>query len=251
MSGAEQRAAAHQYLDAGFMPVGWVPIDGRKAAVSMKGKHYNDLTVTHADIDRWRADWQVGLAMCEPAGTWALDFDCGPERAEEFHEQHVVPRTAVNLTKRGFHYIYRGTGGCPWPRDGVWSKDWLDVQVRSAVFVAVPPSIHPSGVPYRWLDSHPVIEPGSMLLGFRPEREPRHLSGSGGGNGRGGGPEADLEFYEEHGIPVGWQDTELHRLACAHVRSMNEVELCDRLWACALAVGAEPAQPVATAGHRG
>jgi len=62
------------------------------------------------------------------------------------------------------------------------------------------------------------------------------MSGRGGGSGsRDGGPSEDLEFYERHGIPAGWQDSELHRLACAHVRGMSEIELCDRLWACALA----------------
>ena len=61
------------------------------------------------------------------------------------------------------------------------------------------------------------------------------MSGHGGGKSRDGGPSEDLEFYQAHGIPVGWQDSELHRLACAHVRSMNHLELCDRLWACAVA----------------
>jgi len=228
-----QREAAHQYLERGFMPVGWVPIDGRKAAVSMKGRHYDDLEVTHAEIDNWKAHWQVGLAMCQRSGFWALDLDCGPERAEEFHERHVVTRSAINLTARGFHLVYRGAGGCPWPRDGVWSADWLDVQVRSNGFIGVWPSIHPSGVPYRWLDSHLPVEPGSMLLGYRPERAPRHLGR--GSERNGDGPNGDLAFYEEHGIPVGWQDTEIYRLACAHVRTMNEVELCDRLWSVACA----------------
>ena len=224
------RTAAHQYLDAGYMPVGWVIIDGRKAAVSMKGKRYADYSITHAEIDKWSWRWQTGLAMCEPSGNWARDFDCGPERAAEFCEQNFVSRTAVNLTGRGFHEVYRGTGGCPWPRDGVWSADWMDVQVRSNGFIAVWPSIHPNGKQYRWLDSHPVAEPGSMLLGFRPERQPRHLSGRGGPS-RDGGPDGDLAWYAQHGIPVGWQDTELHRLACKHTRSMDRRELFGLLWA--------------------
>ena len=143
----DHRAAAHAYLERGFTPVGWVIIGDRKAAVSMKGQHYDDLEVTHASIDRWKAHWQTGLAMCQRSGFWALDFDCGPDRAEEFHEDKVVRRSAINLTHRGFHVVYRGPGfGCEWPRDGVWSKDWLDVQVRSNGFIAVWPSVHPSGV---------------------------------------------------------------------------------------------------------
>lgn len=231
----DHRAAAHAYLERGFMPVGWVVIDDRKAAISMKGKRYADLTVTHAEIDRWPRHWQVGLAMCQRSGFWALDFDCGPDRATEFYTRHVVTRTAVNTTKRGCHGVYRGTGGNPWPRDGAWSADWLDVQVRSNGFIGVWPSVHPSGVPYRWADDRLPVEPGTLLLASRPEREPRHLSGRGSGKGRDGGPSEDLEFYQARGIPVGWQDSELHRLACAHVRTMNHLELCDRLWACTVA----------------
>ncbi len=226
----DQRTAAHQYLERGFMPVGWVVINGTKAAVSMKGKRYADYSVSHAEIDRWRAGWQTGLAMCQRSGLWALDFDCGPERAEEFCAGNVVTRTATNLTSRGFHAVYRGTGGCEWPRDGVWSAGWLDVQVRSNGFIAVWPSVHPSGWQYRWLDEHLPVEPGTLLLAGRPEREPRHAGR--GGSSRDGGPDADLAWYAEHGIPVGWQDSELHRLACRHVRSMSAADLCGWLWAC-------------------
>ena len=91
----DHRAAAHAYLERGFTPVGWVIIGDRKAAVSMKGQHYDDLEVTHASIDRWKAHWQTGLAMCQRSGFWALDFDCGPDRAEEFHEDKVVRRSAI------------------------------------------------------------------------------------------------------------------------------------------------------------
>ena len=237
----DQRTAAHKYLERGFLPVGWVVIDGRKAAVSMKGKRYADYSVTHAEIDKWRSGWQTGLAMCEATGNWALDFDCGPERAAEFHQAHVVTRTAVNLTARGFHAVYRGTGGCPWPRDGVWSADWIDVQVRSNGFIAVWPSLHPSRVPYRWLDAHLVTEPGTLMLAARPERAPRHMSRE--GPSRNGGPDGDLTFYAQQGIPVGWQDTEIYRLACAHVRTMSAPDLCGWLWAAASASAQNQANP--------
>ena len=51
MTGPDARTAAHCYLDAGFLPVGWVIREGTKAAVSMKGKHYRDYSITHAEID--------------------------------------------------------------------------------------------------------------------------------------------------------------------------------------------------------
>ncbi len=225
------RAAAHRYLAFGFQPVGWAIINGTKAAVSMKGRHYRDYTVTHADIEGWNRSWQPGLAMSERSGFWCLDFDCGDDRVREFHEEFGLDRTAVQRTGRGVHMVYGGTGGSGWPRDGVWAPDWMDVQVRSNGFIAAAPSVHPSGRRYQWVD-WPVREPGTLLLGSRPVREPRR---TGSGPGRSGGPGADMKFYARHGIPAGWQDTELHRLACVHIRSMSEEDLHSWLWAVACA----------------
>ncbi len=197
----------------------------------MRGRHYRDYTVTHADIAGWRDSWQAGLAMSERSGFWCLDFDCDDGRVREFYETWLPDRTAVQRTGRGVHFVYRGTGGASWPRDGVWSADWMDVQVRSNGFIAAAPSVHPSGRRYRWED-WPPREPLYTLLESRPVREPRH---TGGGPGRSGGPGADMKFYVRHGIPAGWQDTELHRLACVHIRSMSEEDLHSWLWAVACA----------------
>lgn len=240
MTGTEGQKAAHRYLDQGFQPVGWIILGGAKAAVSMKGRHYADYTITHAEIDGWRTGWQVGLAMCREY--WALDFDCGKQRVDEFFAENVVTPTATQMTRRGFHAVYRGTGGCEWPRDGVWSAGWLDVQVRSNGFIAAAPSVHPSGRRYHWLDDRMPAEPGTLLLAGRPEREARHLSGR-GGPGRDGGPDGDLTYYAAHGIPVGWQDSELHRLACRHVRSMDRQELFRWLWACVQRSAQNPQNP--------
>ena len=141
------RIAAHQALDAGHLPVGWVVINGTKAAVSMKGRHYSDYSVTHAEIGRWSWRWQLGWACCEPSQDWVLDFDGGRQRTERFHAEHLVPRTAISLTGRpgGMHAVFRGSGSDPWPRDGGWSAEWPNVQVRSCGFVAVAPSVHPNG----------------------------------------------------------------------------------------------------------
>jgi Bifunctional DNA primase/polymerase, N-terminal len=233
MTAPDFRAAAHAYLERGFLPVGWVTINGTKAAVSMKGRHYADYSVSHAEIDRWPRSWQPGLAMCQRSGHWALDFDCTQQRADEFLAAQPVTRTATQLTGRGFHLVYRGTGGPPpWPRDRGWSKDWPDVQVRSNGFIAAAPSVHPNGRQYRWADSMMPAEPGTLLLGLRPEREPRYGDLARRERLRDdGSPHGDLAYYAQHGIPFGWQDDELQRLACRHVRTTDRQELFGYLWA--------------------
>jgi hypothetical protein len=227
----DARTAAHLYLDRGFTPIGWY-IGRNKAKVAIgRGWTYDDYTVTHADIERW-PKCQTGLVMSQRSGYWALDFDCGQDRAAGFFETFAgaLP-TASQQTGRGIHLVYRGTGGCEWPRDGVWGAKWLDVQVRSKGFIAAAPSWHPSGRQYRWLDDRVPVQPGSMLLAFRPEREPRQ--GTSYGRCRDDGLDGDLAHYAQHGIPAGWQDTELYRLACRHVRDMDPEELAGWLWACA------------------
>jgi hypothetical protein len=232
----DPKAAMHAYLDLGFLPVPWhIGKDGRKIA-SISGFHYRDYSVTHADIEKWPKA-QAGLAMCQRSGFWTLDFDCTWERVTEFYNIFKPDKTAIQVTGRGYHMMYHGTGGCAWPRDGIWSADWPDVQVRSCGFVAAAPSWHPNGRQYRWTD-WPVMEPGTLLLGGRPERVPRP-----GGPGRDGGPDGDLAYYAEHGIVAGWQDTELYRLACRHVRSMSEGELFDQLWKAACASVQNPHNP--------
>jgi hypothetical protein len=226
-------AAAHAYLDRGFQPIPWDIRNGRKK-VSLKGFHYRDYSVTHADIDRRFAGGRmVGLAMSVRSRHFALDFDpvdpaTAQARIDRFCAEHQVPPTACQITSRGIHLVYRDMQTTDWPRDGKWSKDWMDVEVRSNGFIAAAPSFHPSGHQYRWLDDRRPASPGP-LLSLRPAREPRTLPR---GNPRPGGPAEDLDQYERQGIPVGWQDTELHRMACRYVRVMEPAELCSRLWDC-------------------
>ncbi len=223
--------AAHAYLDRGFTPIGWY-VGRDKAKVTIgRGWTYQDYAVTHDGIDRW-PPCQVGLVMSQRSGHFALDFDCSQDRAAEFFEEFGPNPTAAQHTARGAHMIYRGTGGMGWPRDGVWSADWMDVQVRSNGFIAAAPSFHPSGVQYRWADDRVPVHATALLLMSRPVREARY---GGRGEKRDDGLDGELAHYMRAGIPAGWQDTELYRLACVHARSMDHEELFWRLWACAQA----------------
>jgi hypothetical protein len=236
----DPRAAAHAYLDRGFTPIGWyIGRDNAKVAIG-RGWTYRDYSCTHADIDRW-PKCQTGLVMSQRSGYFALDFDCGQKRAAEFFEEYQPNPTAIQITRRGFHMVYRGSGiGGSWPRDGVWSAGWMDVQVRSNGFIAAAPSVHPSGFRYRWAGDRMPEMASAILMMARPDRAaPRH----GSGRGRDDGLDGELTDYAQHGIPVGWQDTELYRLACKHVRTMGHEELSGWLWACAEASVQNPLNP--------
>lgn len=240
MTTPDPRTAAHLYLDRGFTPIGWyIGEENAKVAIG-RGWTYEDYSVTHASIDRW-PKCQTGLVMSQRSGFFALDFDCGRERAAEFFERYQPSPTAIQLTSRGFHMIYRGSGiGGSWPRDGVWSADWMDVQVRSKGFIAAWPSVHPSGFRYRWADDQVPVAASAVLMMARPERE---ALGRGTGQRRDDSLDADLTYYAQHGIPAGWQDTELYRLACVHVRAMDPEVLFGWLWQAACRSAQKPGDP--------
>jgi hypothetical protein len=67
-------------------------------------------------------------------------------------------------------------------------------------------------------------------------------------HGRDDGLDGELTDYARHGIPPCWQDTELYRLACKHVRSMDSEGLFGWLGACAEASVQNPLNP--SAGHQ-
>ena len=104
-------------------------------------------------LEKWWAqcpDANIGIAT-GASGLVVLDPD-GPEGLAELKTASAgdLPRTLVSRTGResGFHFIYRGTG-----IKSTTNKDaHLDVR-GSTGYIVAPPSIHPSGAVYAWLDS--------------------------------------------------------------------------------------------------
>lgn len=126
-----------------------IPLISKKAG----GRGFLDATTDAAQIERWWAqcpDANIGIAT-GASGLVVLDPD-GPEGLAELKTASAgdLPRTLVSRTGResGFHFIYRGTG-----IKSTTKKDArLDVR-GSTGYIVAPPSIHPSGAVYTWLDS--------------------------------------------------------------------------------------------------
>jgi hypothetical protein len=75
----------------------------------------------------------------------------------------LMPRTACVDTSRGWHLYYRHPG-TPIVSRELPGHPGVDIKADSG-YVVAPPSIHPiTGLAYRWVGTHPVIEIAPPLL---------------------------------------------------------------------------------------
>ena len=177
----------------------------------------------------------IGMATGAESRCWVLDID-GPEGIESLlalsAKHGRLPVTVRQHTGGGGGQLfYRWPGTLPWGveiRNGA-SKfaDHLDVRGAGG-YVVLPPSMHPSGKPYRWADGCAPWEiecapaPWWLLRIVAPPPEkppapavyrdgPRSSERMGGG---GYGPAAlELARAEVAAAPPGQQNETLHRNA--------------------------------------
>jgi hypothetical protein len=139
--------AALQYAARSWKILPLVPRTKRPAIRGWRSKATSDPD----QIERWwaaRPDYNVGLATGE-SRLVALDPD-GPEGLAELRRlvglHGPLPRTLASRTPGGHHLMFRGSG--------VRSTARGDLHVRGeGGLVALPPSIHPSGKQYAWVDA--------------------------------------------------------------------------------------------------
>lgn len=126
-----------------------IPLIGKAAG----GRGFHDATTDPRQIEAWwRAcpDANIGLAT-GASGLVVLDAD-GPEGLAQLREAAggTLARTLVQRTGRegGFHFFYSGTG----VKSSQVKGEHLDVR-GSTGYVVAPPSVHPSGAVYAWVDA--------------------------------------------------------------------------------------------------
>lgn len=137
---------ALQYAGRGwpvFRLVGKIPLKGSKG--------FKDATTDRETLERWwveRPDANIGLATGH--GLVVLDVD-GPEGLAELQAlvtlHGPLPRTLAARTGNGLHayFAYAGTD--------IKSSARSKLHVRATGgFVVIPPSLHPNGRRYEWID---------------------------------------------------------------------------------------------------
>lgn len=151
MSGekASRLDAALGYARRGWSVVALVPRDKRPLVA------WTELQRRRADgaeIETWFARWpeaNVGLVTGTVSGLVVLDVD--PRHGGE-HSLRALGESGRTVEAEtgggGRHYYYRHPGGVV--RGKVAVRPGLDLRADGGLVVA-PPSIHPSGRPYRWV----------------------------------------------------------------------------------------------------
>jgi AAA domain/Bifunctional DNA primase/polymerase, N-terminal len=170
VTGMNCREAAHAYLDAGFVPVPWVPREGEKILHPrlMKGAVLHEWVTTHKWIDTWPSNVRCGLLTSRSGGIIAADLDdISTFEAWDADADFMDDQTAVSRSGRGGgarHIVYdaRELDEGSWPTQG----NIPGGQVKSNGFIAVEPSRHPNGRPYRWDPEPRTLAPIGALGPF-------------------------------------------------------------------------------------
>lgn len=147
-------AAALRYAEMGWnvLPL----VDGKKPRL----KDWPHKATTDAEIiERWWQDWpddNLGVKLGPDSGI--IDIEC--DSAEEERELTALfgpegfPVTPTFQSSRGRHRLFRWRTGLPEPTKAVIKCGGIAIRTGNgdkgaqSVF---PPSLHPSGVEYRWL----------------------------------------------------------------------------------------------------
>ena len=181
----------------------------------------NNWTDNPEDIERlWsQADYNIGITCGTPShGLLVLDFDIDEEIGEdgtytlsEWEGTHgALPSTATALTGRGgMHYLYYTDRTNIRPSV---NKE-LGVDVRSdGGYIVAPPSIHPNGKPYEWLDGSAPWECGVAHANGNVYDLLDHVQ-------RNGGQDEDRPQTSSFELPEtigkGGRDDTLYRYGCS------------------------------------
>jgi Bifunctional DNA primase/polymerase, N-terminal len=127
------------------------------------GRGCHDAT-RHADqVAAWWQRWpdaNIGVATGLAHGLYVVDVD-GPAAARAWAtlaaEQPQELPTSIVATGRGWHLWYRLTGPVDLPSTAGRIAPGIDTRGRGG-YVIAPPSIHPSGTPYRWARQAPLAD---------------------------------------------------------------------------------------------
>ena len=140
-------------------------------------KHgFKNATTNPATIRRyWLAqpEFNIAVATGIVSGVWVLDTDgaVGAETLRDLEARHgPIPPTRCSLTSRGPHLWFLADG----PIQSSAGRVGLGLDVRGdGGYVLVPPSVHPDGPVYAWINAAPpAVAPAWLVELTRPRPAP-------------------------------------------------------------------------------
>ncbi len=174
---ADARAAALRYLSLGWSVV---PMQPRGKRPLIRWMPYQNRRATADEIGDWFRRWpdaNVGIVTGAVSGLLVLDVDAGHggDASLAALEREFAPLepTLECLTGGGGRHLYFRHFGEPIANKAGF-RAGLDLRGDGGVVVA-PPSIHPSGRPYRWRQGR---DPGAIGAAPMPQWLRQVLSGN-------------------------------------------------------------------------
>jgi hypothetical protein len=149
------RDAAHELAEAYGLRVFPCRARGKEPACE---HGCNGATADHRAIDLlWASNrcYNIGLATGKQSGIWVLDVD-GPDGDDSLaalvRKNGGLPSTVVAKTGKGRHFYFSYDSVEIRNSAGKLGRG-LDTRGDGG-YVLAPPSVHPSGAVYRWVDGH-------------------------------------------------------------------------------------------------
>ena len=177
MSNHNMLELALQYLRSGYCVIPKRP--GAKAPL-IKWMEFQTRPPTEAEIYSWWSSWpDAGIAVLLGPISRVVVVDSDSEEAHQVFLDNLggAPNTLCAISgSRGpgkYHYYYRA----PAFPTGATFKPWhRQLEFRGAGgYIIVPPSLHPSGLEYAWLDPATEIAPLPDILAEAWRNNPRFI----------------------------------------------------------------------------
>jgi hypothetical protein len=136
----------------------------KKKEPVLKGSFY-DATTNPETIKRlWRLDYNIGVATGMMSRVLVVDADgsIGVESLHALEAKHgQLPPTLTSASAAGPHFWFRCESPVPCSVDHIGKC--IDIRGDGG-YVIAPPSIHPDGPIYRWLNDRPLAPAPDWLL---------------------------------------------------------------------------------------
>jgi hypothetical protein len=167
MTTSAMEAAGGEYLRRGWSVI---PLQPRSKLPAARWEPYQQQRADAATLAHWARRWpllNLGVVTGAVSGLVVIDVDPrhgGFESLAALERQHgALPATIEAETGGGGRHLYF-VCPVPPPRNKAGLAPGVDLRGEGGMVVA-PPSLHPSGRPYRWRPGH---EPGALRLAALP-----------------------------------------------------------------------------------
>ncbi len=151
----ERKQWALRYSELGFCVI---PCGVRKKKPVKSWTQFQARKPTIAEIEGWwkgKSEKNIAFVTGEISGIFVLDVDS--QEGLDFIAEQYLPQTVSSKTSKGRHYYFKHPG--THVKTQTKLRRCIDCDIRGdGGIIVVPPSIHPSGTQYEWINAPGEVE---------------------------------------------------------------------------------------------